>query len=178
TTTEMKDINNYLPEWNFTNIWGINPNINTGYPYLRALEEGYTNWLSNYKIVGIPVGDGYFKMPVVSVGGNEVFNKMSSIYNEDEVGVPNPTGSDYYLGGDGAVFADEENYLWHINELNTATILSYLKPAYKFLWFVKNTFETGTYTPTSIKEILVYNAPITDADDLNKIKTYIKYDWS
>jgi len=34
TTTQMKDPSNYNG-WDFENIWGIDPDINDGYPYLR-----------------------------------------------------------------------------------------------------------------------------------------------
>ncbi|MFA7377314.1 MAG: hypothetical protein WCZ15_00695, partial [Patescibacteria group bacterium] len=181
TTAEMKDINNYLPEWDFVNIWGTDPAINDGYPYLRTLETGYTSWLSNYKIVGIPVDEdvnGYVLFPEVIAYNNDIFNKYSPIYNADGDGLVNPTGSDYFVSDatTGEV-GSEINRLWHIDELNTERITAYLATGFKFLWFVKNRFEAGTYTPTSIKEILVYGAPITDADDLSKIKRYIKYDW-
>ena len=56
-------------------------------------------------------------------------------------------------------------------KLNTATILSYMNNDYKNSWFVKNTFD-GSEVKT-IKEILAYNAPTTDAEDLAKIMKYL-----
>jgi len=36
TTEEMKDVNTFSSSgWNFDNVWGINPSINEGYPYLN-----------------------------------------------------------------------------------------------------------------------------------------------
>ena len=38
TTAEMKNIQNYLNNgWDFTTVWAIHPEINFGYPYLRAM---------------------------------------------------------------------------------------------------------------------------------------------
>lgn len=37
TTSEMKDVSTFLAEnWDFTEIWGISPKVNDGYPYLQA----------------------------------------------------------------------------------------------------------------------------------------------
>ena len=36
TTAEMKDINTFLPEWDFETIWGIDGITNEGYPFLGA----------------------------------------------------------------------------------------------------------------------------------------------
>jgi hypothetical protein len=37
TSTEMKDISTYLDSlWDFTNTWAIDPEINSGYPYLQS----------------------------------------------------------------------------------------------------------------------------------------------
>jgi len=41
TTEEMKTQSTYT-DWDFTNIWGINPSINDGYPYLRVPTESIT----------------------------------------------------------------------------------------------------------------------------------------
>jgi uncharacterized protein (TIGR02145 family) len=38
TTAEMKEFETF-ENWDFENTWGINPYINDGYPYLRALEN-------------------------------------------------------------------------------------------------------------------------------------------
>lgn len=38
TITEMKNQTNYS-DWDFTNIWQIDPNINDGYPYLKDLKD-------------------------------------------------------------------------------------------------------------------------------------------
>ena len=76
------------------------------------------------------------------------------LYNADGDGLVNPTGSDYFVSEADEV-AGTINRLWHVDELNTERITAYLATGFKFLWFVKNTFETGTYIPTSIKEILV-----------------------
>ena len=43
TTAEMKNRNTFT-DWNFTNIWGINPNINNGYPYLRSFVDVRVDW--------------------------------------------------------------------------------------------------------------------------------------
>jgi hypothetical protein len=51
TTTEMKIQSTYT-SWDFTNIWGINPSINSGYPYLK-----YTGG-STMKIVRIKNNGG------------------------------------------------------------------------------------------------------------------------
>ncbi len=38
TTSEMKNINTYV-DWDFEDVWAISPEINNGYPYLRALSD-------------------------------------------------------------------------------------------------------------------------------------------
>ena len=40
TTAQMKDINTFTQAgWDFETTWGIDPQVNDGYPYLRAFEE-------------------------------------------------------------------------------------------------------------------------------------------
>jgi len=39
TTAEMKTQSTYT-DWDFTDIWGIDPTINDGYPYLRVFQQG------------------------------------------------------------------------------------------------------------------------------------------
>jgi len=175
---DMKGIENIATyvDWDFTNTWAIDDS----YPYLRMQFDNLANPISNSRIVNNY--DGYIMMPLLEIEIDnmtyDIFNKYSPIYNADGDGLVNPTGSDYFVSDatTGEV-GSEINRLWHIDELNTERITAYLATGFKFLWFVKNRFEAGTYTPTSIKEILVYGAPITDADDLSKIKRYIKYDW-
>ena len=38
TTEQMKQQSSYQG-WDFTNVWGIDQNINNGYPYLRAFHD-------------------------------------------------------------------------------------------------------------------------------------------
>jgi len=50
TTAQMRLRGNFT-DWNFNNIWEINPHINNGFPYLRTLSGSYTptahawNWI-------------------------------------------------------------------------------------------------------------------------------------
>ena len=40
TTSQMKDINTFTEyDWDFSDVWDILPNINTGYPHLRKLPD-------------------------------------------------------------------------------------------------------------------------------------------
>ena len=44
TTANMKEERTFAASpanWDFTNTWGINPNLNNGYPYLLALKNAY-----------------------------------------------------------------------------------------------------------------------------------------
>jgi PGF-pre-PGF domain-containing protein len=41
TTSQMKQQSAFI-DWDFTNIWSINPRINNGYPYLQNLYDSYT----------------------------------------------------------------------------------------------------------------------------------------
>ena len=36
TTAEIKNINTYLPEWDFSTIWAISPTVNDGYPFFGS----------------------------------------------------------------------------------------------------------------------------------------------
>ena len=158
----MKGIYNIdtFVDWDFSNIWVISDS----YPYLRMQFDNLANPISNSRIVNNY--DGYILMPsdIEIESGKPLFNRDDTdIYNQDATSVE--TG---YVG-DGT--GGESSYYWHISELNTATILSYMNNDYKNSWFVKNTFD-GSEVKT-IKEILAYNAPTTDAEDLAKIMKYL-----
>lgn len=162
TTNEMKLItpSTIYTDWDFSNTWIIDD----GYPYLRMQVDKIANPISNSRIVNNY--DGYILMPsdIEIESGKPLFNRDDTdIYNQDATSVE--TG---YVG-DGT--GGESSYYWHISELNTATILSYMNNDYKNSWFVKNTFD-GSEVKT-IKEILAYNAPTTDAEDLAKIMKYL-----
>lgn len=44
TTTEMRNINTFLPEWDFENIWGIHQFKNDGYPFLQVMPFYIWRW--------------------------------------------------------------------------------------------------------------------------------------
>ncbi|MCL2775579.1 MAG: S-layer homology domain-containing protein, partial [Oscillospiraceae bacterium] len=63
TTAEMKNIITY-ENWDFEEIWDINPTTNNGYPYLQSLRDSYTFNTIN---VSVPDGDTIYKNYILRV---------------------------------------------------------------------------------------------------------------
>jgi len=160
TTAEMKDIETYIPEWDFDTVWAIDALVNDGYPYLQ---QGLT-----FKIFKIVANvDGYVQMPVIAGFGR------LSIFNQDD-----PVIYDQTIINTGNEEFDSANALmWHISELNIATILGYTMPDYKSFFFVKLEYTDATRTVVlNVKEIIAYDRVITDPIELAKIYSYCNYE--
>lgn len=81
-TTQMKQQSNYIG-WDFETIWGIDPNINNGYPYLRSLKAKNINMYAKVGGVWIKSTDVYAKRNGVWGKALEVFGK-SGTWNKSE----------------------------------------------------------------------------------------------
>ena len=126
----MKDIDNYLPEWDFTNTWELILILMMVIHILRALKkEKYTNWLSNYKIINIPPEgtDAYIEFPdninfTTTINGVET--EITDFFNRKKL-----TNTDIYNDTcRGSIHYNSSNpRLWHLKELNTNTLFGIYK---------------------------------------------------
>jgi hypothetical protein len=110
-------------------------------------------------------------MPDVTI---TVDNETIHIFNRDDPNMYNIDARDtngYYLG-DG--LGGALSFYWHISELNTETIKSYCNEGFKYIFFVKNTFDEATVK--TVKEIFAYNRNITDPTELSRVYKYLGLD--
>ncbi|MCL2844832.1 MAG: InlB B-repeat-containing protein [Chitinivibrionia bacterium] len=83
TTTQMRQ-QSYFTNWNFTTIWGINANINDGFPFLRHINAGNIT----------------FHRVVFNSNGGSAIPYLSNISPGSQITAPSaPTRSDFTFGG-------------------------------------------------------------------------------
>ena len=98
TDAQMKNKSSFVG-WDFDNIWNINPNINNGYPYLRALpyqnnnsgsNNGGTNISGKLEIqstLNLEVGDIYFLMAYLPEDTLDFGNTIDCMWKSSDTSV-------------------------------------------------------------------------------------------
>jgi hypothetical protein len=87
TTLEMKAQNNFV-NWDFTNVWAIDPNINDGYPYLKensgvlSAKEPVKKDKSNIKVYPTLVKDILYVSSDITILQYSVFDTQGRVVKQ------------------------------------------------------------------------------------------------